>query len=797
MTLLLLLHLAAAVVCLTPGRAIGRAAVAIAALPPVATFVWLLTQSTSVLDGHPVDQRVTWIPQLGLDIVLRLDGFALFMGLLVSGIGSLVLLYCWWYFDHEPRVGRVIGLLVGFAGAMLGLVFADGLLTLFVFWELTSVTSFFLIGFDDSAAAARTAATRALLVTTAGGLAMFAGLVLLGQQSGEWTISGLLRVEPTGTVVAVALVLVLFGAFTKSAQFPFHFWLPGAMAAPTPVSAYLHSATMVKAGLVVAARFAPVFADIGIWRPLAVSVGVITLLVGGARALRQQDAKLALAHGTVSQLGLLMVLLSLGTPATTFAGVAMLCAHALYKCALFLVIGIVDHQAHTRDLRRLRGLTGRMPVVAGTAFAAAASMAALPPTFGYVTKESGLEALVHLDVGWTGTLALVGVTIGSVLTVAYTLRLTWEMFGSHAPGVPSGDAAVDPASIARPRLGFVVAPALLAALSLAFGLAAAAVAPFFDHVTASLLPAGEQVEGHLALWAGFGPALAISAAIILVGAIVGAVVVRVERGADPRHGIGESVYAHLYDGLLAGARRVTAVTQSGSLPLYLGVVFSVVLAIVVWMVITDGVEALTGWPLGSSAIEVVASGLTAAIGVSVLTAKRRFTAAVLLGGTGYGLAVVFLIRGAPDLAITQFLIESLTIVMFLLVFARLPDRFDAAPSWAPQPVRVALAVAVGAGLAVLALMVPAARTEPSVGDEYMARSVPEGGGRNVVNVTLVDFRGLDTQGEITVLAIAAIGVVNIVSVARREQRRRRLADGTDLESDPSSSLPVSDDEVTT
>jgi multicomponent Na+:H+ antiporter subunit A len=437
----------------------------------------------------------------------------------------------------------------------------------------------------------------------------------------------------------------------------------------------------------------------------------------------------------------------------------MLCAHALYKCSLFLVIGIVDHQAHTRDLRRLQGLTGRMPVVAGTAFAAAASMAALPPTFGYVTKESGLEALLHLEVGWTGTLALVGVTIGSVLTVAYTLRLTWEMFGRHAPGVPNGDAAVDPTSIDRPALVFVVAPAVLAALSVGFGLAASAVAPFFEHVTASLLPAGEAVEGHLVLWAGFGPALALSAAIIVVGAIVGTVVVRAERGAEPRHGIGESVYAHVYDGLLAGARRVTAVTQSGSLPLYLGIVFSVVLAIVAWMVITDGVEALTGWPLGSSAIEVVASGLTAAIGVSVLTAKRRFTAAVLLGGTGYGLAVVFLIRGAPDL-------------------------------------RVALAVAVGAGLAVLALMVPAARTEPSVGDEYMARSVPEGGGRNVVNVTLVDFRGFDTQGEITVLAIAAIGVVNIVSVARREQRRRRLADGTDLESDPSSSsLPMNDEEV--
>jgi multicomponent Na+:H+ antiporter subunit A len=797
MTALLILHLIGAVVCLAPGRAIGRPAVMIAATPPVATFFWLVAQAPSVLDGDTIEQRVRWVPQIGLDIVLRLDGFALFMGLIVSGIGALVLFYCWSYFDHDRRVGRVTGLLVAFAGAMLGLVLADGLLTLFVFWELTSITSFFLIGLDDTNASARTAATRALLVTTAGGLAMFAGLVLLGQQSGEWTISGLLRVDPTGTVVAVALVLVLIGAFTKSAQFPFHFWLPGAMAAPTPVSAYLHSATMVKAGLVVAARFAPVFGDVGIWRPLAVSVGVATMLLGGVRALRQQDAKLALAHGTVSQLGFLMVLLALGTPATTFAGVAVLCAHALYKCSLFLVIGIVDHQAYTRDLRRLRGLTTRLPVVAGAAFAAAASMAALPPTFGYVTKESGLEALLQLEVGWTGTVALVGVSLGSVLTVAYTLRLMWQMFGREASGVPGGAAAIDATSVHRPRSPFVAAPLLLAVLSLAFGLAAGAIAPFFEDVTASLLPAGEPVNGHLVLWAGFGSALALSAAIIAVGAVLGVVALRAERGAEPRRGAGEIVYAHVYDGLMAGARRVTAATQNGSLPLYLGIVFSTVIAVVVWMVVREGVDTFTDWPVGSSTLEVVAAALTAAIGVSVLTAKRRFTAAVLLGGTGYGLAVVFLIRGAPDLAITQFLVESLTIVMFLLVFARLPDRFAAAPSWAPRRVRVALAVAMGAAFAAVAMIVPAARTEPSVGDDYLARSVPEGGGRNVVNVTLVDFRGLDTQGEITVLAIAAIGVVNLVSVARREQRRRRLADGTDLASDPSPPPVPVESEVTT
>jgi multicomponent Na+:H+ antiporter subunit A len=462
----------------------------------------------------------------------------------------------------------------------------------------------------------------------------------------------------------------------------------------------------------------------------------------------------------------------------------MLCAHALYKCALFLVIGVVDHRAHTRDLRRLRGLVPRLPAVAGAAFLAAASMAAIPPTFGYVTKESGIESLLHPHVGWTGAVALVAVSVGSVLTVAYTVRLTWEMFGDRAPGVPGGAGPIDPPSVGRAGAAFVAAPLILGVASLAFGLAAGAVGSWLARVVASLLPADEPVESRLALWGGLGPSLAISVAIITTGALVGVLVVRTERGTDARAGIGERVYGSIYDGLLSGARRVTAVTQSGSLPMYLCVVFTSLLAIVAWMLLGDGFHAIGDWPLGSSALEVVAAALTAAIGLSVLTAERRFTAAVLLGGTGYGLAVVFLVRGAPDLAVTQFLVESLTIVMFLLVFARLPDRFVAAPAWAPRAARVAVSVSVGLALAVVAVIVPAARTAPSVGRDYLARSLAQGGGRNVVNVTLVDFRGFDTQGEITVLAVAAIGVVNIVGVARREQRRRHLADGTDTDAPP-------------
>jgi len=330
-----------------------------------------------VLDGTPITAELAWVDALDLSITLGLDGFGLLMGLLVSGIGALVSVFSVGYFSAEHDRARIAGLLTCFAGAMLGLVWADGLLTLFVFWELTSVASFLLIGTDDRSATARAAALRALLVTGAGGLSLLAGLILLGIASDEWTISGVLAADPSGGLVPAALVLVLFGTATKSAQFPFQFWLPGAMAAPTPVSAYLHSATMVKAGIVVVARLAPVFADDAPWRPIVVVCGVASILLGGVRSMRQQDAKLALAHGTASQLGLIMVLVGLGTPATTFAGVAVLLAHALFKASWFLSVGAVDHATGTRDLRRLRGVR-RLPVLAATIVLAAASMAAIP-----------------------------------------------------------------------------------------------------------------------------------------------------------------------------------------------------------------------------------------------------------------------------------------------------------------------------------------------------------------------------------------------------------------------------------
>jgi multicomponent Na+:H+ antiporter subunit A len=780
---LLLAHLLAAIVCVTPGRRGARWALPVAAIAPAVTFGWLVSQSGAVLGGATPTVEVEWIPQIALSISLRLDGFGLLMGLLVSGIGVLVLLYSMAYFGRRDDLGRLAGLLVAFAGAMLGIVWADGLLTLFVFWELTSITSFLLIGFDDSNANARAAATRAFLVTGAGGLAMLAGLIILAIVGDTTTISGLLADPPSGMLTDVALVLVLLGAFTKSAQFPFHFWLPGAMAAPTPVSAYLHSATMVKAGLVVVARFAPAFAADGPWRVLVVGAGLASLFIGGIGAMRQQDAKLALAHGTVSQLGFLMVLLGLGTPATTYAGVAMLVAHALFKASLFLSVGVIDHETGTRDMRRLRGVLRVLPVVAGSVVVAAASMAAILPTFGFVAKEKALDGLLDEEIGAIGTVALVGIVLGSVLTVAYTMRIAVGLLGDDAPGVARQDGAadsalgpIDPSSVHRPPYGLVAAPALLALLSIVFGFAAGLVGDRLAEVTSSLDPA--TASKHLVLWPGINTALLVSMGVIAAGVALWWFTRAATRTFDAHRSAATAVYDQIYDGLLAGARRTTAATQSGSLPLYLAIVLTTVAVSLGVAIAAGATDSISNPRFSNSPIEVVAVVVTGLLSVAIVFARNRFGAAVLLGGSGYGLAIVYLIQGAPDLAITQFLVETLTIVVFLLVLARLPVEFAPAPAWAPRIVRIGIATAVGVTVAVFALSASGSRTAPSVGEEYVALSEPEAGGRNVVNVILVDFRGFDTLGEITVLAVAGAGVVNLVRAARRQQRRKNLEDGS-------------------
>lgn len=774
--LLLVVHAVVALGVAVGATRLGRDAFLVAAVAPLLAFVWLVARSGVALDGG-ITEQVSWVPSLGLTLDLRLDGMGLLMGLLVSGIGVVVLAYSRWYVGDAPGAGRMAGLLVAFAGAMLGLVVADNVFVLYGFWELTTVASFLLIGWEDQRAPARAAALQAFLVTGIGGLSLLAGLVLLGQAAGTWSLSGLLADPPTGGAVPAALVLVLVGAFTKSAQVPFHFWLPGAMAAPTPVSAYLHSATLVKAGVYLIALLAPAFAaGVGFWRPLVLGVGVATMVWGGWRALRQFDLKLLAAYGTVSQLGFLVVLFGAGVPALTFAGCAVLVAHALYKAALFLVVGVVDHQAHTRDLRRLDSLHRHLPVTFAVAAVSVASMVGIPLLFGFVAKEAAYQAIVDELGPARWNLLLVGVAAGSVLTVAYGARFLQGGFGRQ-PVAPGGHDLVPP----PPRAPWtaLLPPAVLAGCTVVLGLAPGLAAPLVDGAAEALLggPAGAG-GGGLALWHGANVALALSALTLVLGALVHLARQPIARfQAALPHGVsGAQAYQWCLRSVLRGADRLTGVVQHGSLPVYLAVTLVTAVALPIpALVAARGLDvSLT---VAESPLQAVVVGIVVAAALAVAVARRRFTAVLLVGCVGYGVAVLFVIQGAPDLALTQLLVETLTLVAFVVVLRHLPDGFRPVRGRGSTLARVVVAGAVGTFVAAFAVVAASSRTVPPVSVEQVALAEPEGGGRNVVNVIVNDIRGLDTVGEVTVLVVAGLGVIALAAAVRPRRQAQEVTDG--------------------
>ena len=767
--LLVVAHAVAGALVLAVGRSFGRWVFAVGLAPLVVSCVVMGSKVPSVLDGAQPSGSARWVGGLRLALSFRIDGFALLMSLLVLGIGAVVMTYAYGYFSEETstvRVVRFVGYFTMFAGAMLGLVVAGDVWTLFLFWEATTVLSFMLIGLDDHIPNARAAALRALLVTGAGGLAMLGGLVCLVHSAGTPDLQKMLAVAPTSTTAQIGLVLVLVGAFAKSAQFPLHFWLPGAMAAPTPVSAFLHSATMVKAGIVIVARFAPAFSHLGWWRPVVVCVGGVTMLVGGVAALRRDDAKQSLAFGTVSQLGLLVVLFGVGTPLATAAGVALLLAHALFKSALFLSIGAVEHATGSRDLRRLSGVGRRMPLLAAACGACTLSMIGLPPLLGFAAKESAVSALVDAHGGWM-KIALVVVVAGSILTTAYSVRLWWGMFATKAH-VPSGEAATVHHRASWILDGPVVA---LAGLSLLGGLVASTIGSRLIVASESL---DDVAHGHLTLWPGLHVPLLLSGVIVAAGAGLFALLMRrddrltTEFRTRPQT-MGERAFGRAYSGILDGARRLTLVTQSGSLPVYVAVVFSVVV-VAVGFALARGAGSDVGHPvLADSALQAAVAVLAIVMSIAVVMSRRRFVAVLLLGGVGQGLTVLFLMYGAPDLALTQFMIETLMIVAFVLVLRHLPVNFSPAPSWAPLALRIGISLAVGLGVAWFALAAGNHSRPTDVTDAVNALSLPEAGGRNVVNVTVVDFRGVDTMFEITVFGVGALGVANLVGASTRNR----------------------------
>ncbi len=746
---------------------IGRGVFYVAAAVPAAAFIWGVGAYGQIADSGPLIEQAAWVPQLGLTLGLRFDGFAFLMLSLVAGIGVLVFIYAGSYFHAEPIIGRFAATLLLFSGSMVGLVLADNLLALFLFWELTSITSYLLISIEDEKTAARSGAMQALLITGMGGLAMLGGFVLLGEAAGTYSMAELLARPPSGAVVNVALVLVLIGAFTKSAQVPFHSWLPRAMNAPTPVSSYLHSATMVTAGVYLVARFTPAFADYSLWRPLVISFGLASMLIGAYRSLRQHDLKLLLAYGTISQLGLMMLLFGVGTKESIFAGCTLLLAHGIFKAALFMLVGIIDHQSKTRDLRKLDRLGAQWPVVAAAAGVVAASMAGIPPLFGFIAKEEALGALGETGFAW-GVPVLIGVVIGSSFTVAYSARFVWGAFGPRPVSMIPHQGSVRNEAVGqqvpKPSKMFLAPVVVLAALTLLFGLFPSLIDPVIARAYASLV--GVRAEDHLALWPGFTQALALSAVAIGAGFALFWWRLRVEKLQDsmPKVASAQRGYDRTVKGLLEGADAVTGFVQHGSLPIYLGVILLTMIVLPGVPLLSDGV--MPDLWFADSPMQVVVGFIMIVCACAAAVARRRFAAVLLVGAVGYGMAALFVIQGAPDLAITQLLIETLGVGVFVLAFRHLPADFVRPKFRRSQGAQIAIALLAGVFVFLFTLFAIGARTEPSISGEYLDKAYSEAGGNNVVNVIVVDFRGFDTMGEIVVLAVAALGVAALVRAKR-------------------------------
>lgn len=760
---------------------IGPRAFFVAALVPLAGFLYSAALTPRILAGDIPTESYSWIPQLGLELSMRMDALGWVMALIVTGVGALVMIYCRWYFASpptgsgagggskaKPGVGLFSAVLLAFAGAMYGLVLTDDLIVLVMFWEITSILSYLLIGFYHARGASRRAALQALLVTTLGGLVMFVGAVILVVQAGTNSLSEILDAySAPGSALAAdplldtAIVLLLVGALSKSAIFPFHFWLPGAMAAPTPVSAYLHAAAMVKAGIYLIARCAPAFAVAGPWRPIVISLGIFTMLLAGVQALRESDLKRILAFGTVSQLGFLTAVIGYGDRDTALAGIALLLSHALFKSSLFLVVGVIDRQLSTRDIGELSGVGRQAPTLAAVSVLAVASMVGVIPTIGFVAKEAALTAFLDAWSEPWAAIGLVGIVGGSILTTAYGIRFLWGAFGTKK----ARDGAPRPVTAwPDPPIGFLAAPVVLSALLLVAGFAS----PWLDTALSGYADTAGASEHpyHLALWHGLEPALFLSLGSIVVGALLFALVQRT--GWHTR--LLPFTAADLYNLTLRGIARLsvwtTSFTQRGSLPVYVGTIFVVFVA-------AEGTALLAApeWKVQLDAwqtpMQVVVAPIMILAGIVAVRARKRYTGVVLVSVTGLGMVVLFATSGAPDLALTQVLVETVTLVTFALVLRRIPARLGEHNASVWPVARAVLAVAVGATMAMVALVATDARVAEPISGAFPDLAYELGHGKNVVNVALVDLRGWDTMGELSVLILAATGVASLVFVTHR------------------------------
>lgn len=757
---------------------------------PVVLFIYYLTLLPTTLEGGTLVSELSWIPSIDLAVVAYIDGLSLLFSLLISGIGALVVLYSIFYLDKKrEQLHNFYVYLLMFMTAMLGVVQSDHMISLYLFWELTSISSFLLIGYWYTRDRSRFGALKSMMITVFGGLMMLGGFVLLSIMGNTYSIRELISQAPelaTHEFFVWALVLILLGAFTKSAQFPFYIWLPDAMEAPTPVSAYLHSATMVKAGLYLVARFTPIFAVSGTWIWLVTGVGLFTLFWGSFFALKQKDLKGILAFSTVSQLGLIMSLLGasamgfhVDNAAETvfkyagFAAIFHLVNHAVFKGSLFMIAGIVDHETGTRDIRKLGGLMSLMPISFTIAMIGSFSMAGIPLFGGFLSKEMFLTAMLaitefdlfSMDV-W-GLLFPVVAWIASVFTFIYSFYFVFHTFaGKHKPEELPKKAHEAP-------IGMLISPAILAVLVITIFFipnfvgkwivnpAVAAIQPF-------LYDSPSDVHVHVAAWHGsITPELAMTIGIFIIGGLMFWTLRKWQRSYDA---FPDKVSLNrLYDNLMylsdGGANRFSAVYMTGFIRSYLVYMFGFFILIVLSTLVLNEAFAFDLSdlaPIGFYEIIIVLALVGGTI--TILAAKSRLTAIIALGAVGYSVALFFVIFRAPDLALTQLVIETISVALFLLAFYHLPKSSKKEERIRFKVGNGLIALGVGVTMTLVALSAHSQKILPSISEYYKETVYSEAGGGNIVNVILVDYRGFDTLFEITVLGIAGIGIITMIKL---------------------------------
>lgn len=763
---------------------------------PVLLFIYFLPMIRMTQSGETLRSVFEWIPSLGINFTVYIDGLGLLFALLITGIGSLVTLYSIFYLSKEKeQLGPFYVYLLMFMGAMLGVVLVDNVMVLYMFWELTSLSSFLLIGYWYKREKSRYGAAKSLLITVSGGLCMLGGFILLYLITDSFSIREMiLQVQLIAghDLFIPAMILILLGAFTKSAQFPFYIWLPDAMEAPTPVSAYLHSATMVKAGIYVIARFSPIFAFSAQWFWIVSLVGLFTMVWGSFHAVKQTDLKSILAFSTVSQLGMIISMLGVSAAAlhyghTEYYTVAAMAAifhlinHATFKGSLFMAVGIIDHETGTRDVRKLGGLMAIMPITFTISLIGTFSMAGLPPFNGFLSKEmffTSMLRVTHFDlfnVQTWGILFPVLAWIGSVFTFIYSMKLLFKTFrGSYQPEQLKKQAHEAP-------VGMLVSPVILVALAVSLFffpniLSYSLIEPAMNSIYPTLLDSHEKFHVHISQWHGLNTEVLMTAGIIVIGTI-GYLSLNKWKGIYKLFP-SKLTLNRLYDKLVTlmekGSYRITKQYMTGFLRDYLLYIFAGFIILMGGAFVIKGGFSFTTEGMAKIGVyEIILTLVMISATAATVFAGSRLTAIISLGVVGYALALFFVIFRAPDLALTQLVIETISVALFLLCFYHLPKLRLKKKTRTFRMTNFIIALGVGIIVTLLGIASSSQRTKDSISSFFLKHSHDLGGGDNVVNVILVDFRGFDTMFEITVLTIAALGIYSMIKTKVKEEGKKR------------------------